>query len=153
MFEPLKQWFTSKTPVIIHIIGGRHRLITKRKFTVGYGAVNTWNLDSEKPPANLLNFRKTKTRLEIEPTNPNDTLLLDGNPWASEVLEAETEYTLQVQDEQLLLCLTAKPNAWLKRINLKRWQVLNLKREKYLVRWTNCNSSPGSSLNLRIQTS
>jgi hypothetical protein len=123
MFEQVKQWFTARTTVFIHITGGRHRLITRKKFTVGYGSVNTWNIDPKKSPSHLLNFRKTKSGLEVEPTNPGDTLLLDGKPWAGEVLETETDYTLQVQEEQFLLCLTSKPNAWLKRINLKRWLV------------------------------
>ena len=123
MFEQFKQWFASKTTVVIHINTGRNCLLASKKFTLGYGSVNSWSLDNSKPPSQLLHFQKTKTSLEVEPTNPGDTLLLDGKPWAGEVLDFETEYTLQVHDEQFLLCVTEKPKAWLKQIDLKTWMV------------------------------
>lgn len=123
MLEKLRNWFSSRTSVIIHITDGRHRLIGRKKFTLGYGKVNTWNLDTGKPPSELLHFHRTQIGLEVEPAHPGDTLLLDGKPWAGEILEPETEYTLQIHDEKFLLCLTNRPHAWLKGINLKRWMV------------------------------
>lgn len=109
--------------MIIHIGSGKHRSIRKKKFTLGYGSVNSWNLDQAKPPSNLLSFRKNKASLEVEPVNPSDTLLLDGKPWAGETLAPGTEYTLQIQDEQFILCHTRDPKAWVRRIRLDRWLV------------------------------
>ena len=103
MIPQLKQWFVPSVTAIIHIGSGRERLISNKNFTIGYGAVNTWNLDSDKPHAGLLNFQKTKTGLEVEPGNPGETFLVDGRSWSGETLEPETEYTLQIQDEQFLL--------------------------------------------------
>lgn len=123
MLEQLKQWLSSKTTVVIHINTGRHRLISANSYTIGYGSVNTWSLDNSKPPSQLLTFRRTKAHLEVEPTNPGDTLLLDGKAWAGEVLEFETEYTLQIHDEQFLLSVTDKPKVWLGQIDLKTWMV------------------------------
>ncbi len=123
MIEQLKHWLKPSVTVIIHIGSGKHRFIRKSKFTLGYGSVNTWNLDQAKPPSNLLSFRKDKTKLDVEPVNPGDTLLLDGKPWAGETLVPKTEYTLQIQDEQFILCHTQEPKAWVHRIRLDRWLV------------------------------
>jgi hypothetical protein len=121
MIEQLKQWFILSATVVIHVGSGRKQVFHKKKFTMGYGSINTWNLDSEKPHASLLVFKKTKSSLEVTPANPDDTLLLDGKPWMGEVLAKETDYTLQRRDEQFLLCHTEQPKAWLKRIQLDRW--------------------------------
>jgi hypothetical protein len=123
MIDLLKHWITPSATVIIHIGSGKHRFIRKSKFTIGYGSVNTWNIDIAKPPARLLAFKKRKTNLEVEPVNPGDDLLLDGKPWAADILAMETEYTLQIHDEQFILCRTRDPKAWIRRIRLEKWLV------------------------------
>lgn len=123
MIQQVKQWIFPTATVIIHIASGRHRVLSGKRFSIGYGTVNSWNIDSAKPHASLLNFRQGKGELEVEPGNPGETLLLDGKPWAGERLVRETEYTLQLQDEQFLLCTTKKPKAWLKGIDLDTWLV------------------------------
>jgi len=90
MIEQLKQWFIPSATVVIHVWSGRKQVFHKKKFTIGYGSINTWNLDSEKPHASLLVFKKTKSSLEVTPANPDDTLLLDGKPWMGEVLAKES---------------------------------------------------------------
>jgi hypothetical protein len=47
MIEQQKQWFIPSTTVVIHVGSGRKQVFHKKKFTIGYGSINTWNLDSE----------------------------------------------------------------------------------------------------------
>ena len=123
MIEQVKQWFLPAATVVIHTTSGRNRIIRKKRFTIGYGTVNTWNLDTREPPSNLVSFHQTKTGLEVEPTDPSDTLLLDGKPWTADILEIGMEYTLQIRDEQFLLRVSDKPKAWLESIHLDKWLV------------------------------
>ena len=123
MLPQVKQWFNQEVTVVIHIGTGRQHSFSDKKFTIGNGTVNTWNLDSQKPHSCLLIFRKTKAGLEVEPANPGDNLLVDGKEWTGDLFPSDTEYTLQLQEEQFLLCTTAKPKEWLKKINLDHWLV------------------------------
>jgi hypothetical protein len=123
MIGRAKQLFSALSTVIIDATTLQHKIIRKEQFTIGYGTVNTWNLDTEKPPATLLTFNRTNHGLEVDPTNSGHTFLVSGKPSKGECLSHEVVHTLQVQNDFFLINITKKPKDWLSGIKLDSWRV------------------------------
>ncbi|MCZ6675458.1 MAG: hypothetical protein O7C75_21225, partial [Verrucomicrobia bacterium] len=123
MIERVTQIFSALSTVVIDATTLQHNVIRKNQFTIGYGTVNTWNLDTDKPPATLLTFNRTNDGLEVEPTNPGHTFLVNGKPSKGKALANGVVHTLQVQNEFFLFNVTNKPKAWLSGIKLDEWRV------------------------------
>lgn len=123
MFDRIKQGFSGLSTVVIDATTLKTKVIRKVQFTIGYGTVNTWNLNTNGPPSTILTCNRTSDGLDVEPTNPGHAFVVNGRASLGECLAYGAVHTLQVADEFFLLFVTKQPNVWLKGINLNEWMV------------------------------
>ncbi len=123
IFEIAKNLLSGLSCVVIDVARLRSQIIKDSQFSIGYGTINTWNLETDKPPSTILTFRRTSSELEVESTNPNAKLIVDGKASSGEPLSFEAVHTLQVEEECFLVYVTKKPSDWLSGIDLNHWVV------------------------------
>ena len=123
MLEFARNLLSGLSCVIIDVGSLRSQIIKDSQFSIGYGTINTWNLETDNAPSTLLTFRRSSSELEVESTNPNAKFLVDGKTSTGEPLSFEAVHTIQVGEECFLLYVTKKASDWLSGIDLNHWLV------------------------------